>query len=110
MKIQRDIFARGVRMTQKYGELVDRADPLGMESFEAPWPKRVADLSTRGAGHPLISQDLGQHNYRRDPSPVVKPNGQCAHTDGPRPDFAMNLGMPIPVGTKRRYGPPKTDK
>lgn len=110
MKIQRDIFARGVRMQHKFEQLVDRADPLGTQTFDAPWPKRVDDLSKRAPGHPCTSQQYGQHNYRPDPSPVVKPNGQCARSDGPAPDLAMQLGMPIPVGTKRRLGPPRTDK
>lgn len=108
MKIQRDIFARGVRMTQKFDELVERADPLGIETFEVHRPMRVDELSK--TGKPCTSQEYGQRNYRRDPSPVVKPNGQCARSDGPAPDFAMNFAMPIPVGTKRRLGPPKTDK
>lgn len=108
MKIQRDIFARGVRMQHKFDELVGRADPLGIETFEVHRPMRVDELSKTGS--PCISQQYGQHNYRRDPSPVVKPNGQCARSDGPAPDFAMNLAMPIPAGTKRRLGPPKTDK
>jgi hypothetical protein len=108
MKIQRDIFARGVRMQHKFGELIGRSDPLGMESFEAHRPMRVDELSK--PGRPCTSQEYGQHNYRPDPSPVTKPNGQMARSDGPAPDLAMGLGMPIPVGTKRRLGPPRTDK
>jgi len=50
------------------------------------------------------------HNYRPDPSPVVKPNGECAHSDGPTLDVPMDFAMPIPVGTKRRLGPLRTDK
>lgn len=111
MKMHKDLFARGNRMTHKFGELIERSDPImGHATFEAPWPKRVDDLSKRGAGHPCTSQDYGLHNYRPDPSPVVKPNGRLARSDGPAPDLAMDLAMPIPVGTKRRLGPPKTDK
>jgi hypothetical protein len=108
MKIQRDIFARGVRMTHKFDELIGRSDPLGMETFDVPRPMRVDQLS-QGTG-PSTSQQYGQHNYRPDPSPVVKPSGQCAHSDGPSLDTAMVVGMPVPVGTKRRLGPPRTDK
>ena len=102
MKMKREVFSRGVRMTHPFEELVERGDPLGTETFEAEWPKRVDRLS--GMGRPFLSVDLGQHNDRPDASPVVKPSGRCANIDGPRPDFAMNHARPIPVGTKRRLG------
>lgn len=110
MKMKRDIFSRGARMQHQFEGLIDRNDPLGTATFEAPWPKRVEDLSKRGPGHPCTSQEHGLHNYRLDPSPICKPGGGYARSDGPVTDAAMELAMPIPVGTKRRLGPPRTDK
>lgn len=110
MKMKKEIFSRPTRMIHPFEQLVDRQDPLATQTFEAPWPKRVDDLSKPGAGRPCTSQDYGLHNYRPDSSPVVKPGGQCARSDGPTPDFAVELAMPVPVGTKRRLGPLKTDK
>jgi hypothetical protein len=108
MRIPKDIFARGNRMIFKFEGLLDRSDPLGTQTFDMPWPKRVDDLSK--PGRPCTSQDYGLHNYRPDPSPVCKPDGGYARSDGPAPDAAMELAMPLPVGTKRRLGPPKTDR
>jgi hypothetical protein len=110
MKMKREIFSRGVRMIHTFEGLIDRQDPLATQTFEAPWPKRVDALSEKAAGHPCTSQEYGLHNYRPDSSPVCKPGGGYAHSDGPLPDYAMDLAMPLPVGTKRRLGPPKTDK
>jgi hypothetical protein len=108
MKMKREIFSRGVRMTHTFEQLIDRQDPLGTQTFEAPWPRRVDDLSA--GSKPLESREHGLHNYRPDSSPVVTPGGRCARSDGPAPDLAMEFAMPIPVGTKRRLGPLKTDK
>ena len=110
MKMKKEIFSRGVRMTHTFEQLVDRQDPLATQTFEAKWPRRVSDLSASPAAPPYTSQSFGLHNDRPDSSPVVKPNGQCAHSDGPAPDYAMELARPVPVGAKRRFGPPKTDK
>jgi len=110
MKIPKDIFARGNRMIHKFEGLVERSDPLGTPTFDMPWPKRVDDLSKQAPGHHCTSQQYGLHNYRPDPSPICKPDGGYARSDGPAPDAAMELAYPIPVGTKRRYGPPYTDK
>jgi hypothetical protein len=106
----KDIFSRPVRMISKYGSLERRQDPLGVDTFEMPWPKRVDDLSKKCPGGTRTNQDYGVTNYRPDPSPICKPNGGFASTDGPAPDRAQELAMPLPVGTKRRLGPLKTDK
>jgi hypothetical protein len=110
VKMKREIFSRGVRMTHPFEELITRGDPLGTDTFSMDWPKRVDDLSKLAAGRPCSSQQYGQHNDRPDSSPVSKPGGGVAHMDGPAPDYAMIIGRPIPVGTKRRLGPPKADK
>jgi hypothetical protein len=110
MKMKKELFSRGVRMTHPFEQLIDRQDPLATQTFDMPWPRRVDDLSKRAPGHPCTSQDYGLHNDRNDSSPVVKPNGKCAHSDGPAPDYAMIEARPVPVGTKRRFGPLKTDK
>ena len=109
--MQRDIFRRGVRFIHKFGDLKDVADPLNsVGSFDPPWPKRIDDLSKMAAGKPLEVGADGQHMYREAPSPICKPAGGYASINGPMPDIAQEVGMPIPVGTKRRLGPLKTDK
>ena len=110
MKMKKELFSRGVRMTHPFEQLVDRQDPLATQTFDVKWPRRVDDLSKRGVTPAYTSQTYGLHNDRPDASPVVKPNGQCAHSDGPAPDYAMIEARSVPVGTKRRFGPPKTDK
>lgn len=108
MKMKREIFSRPNRMTHQFEQLLDRNDPLGTQTFDAPWPRRVDDLSA--GSKPLESREHGLHNDRPDSSPVVTPGGRAARSDGPAPDFAMAFGRPIPVGTKRRLGPLKTDR
>jgi len=110
MKMRREIFSRGVRMSHPFDELIDRSDPLGTgsESFEMFRPMRADDLSKHG--RELASTRLGQHNDRPDSSPICKPNGSCARMDGPLEDEAMDQARPVPVGTKRRLGPLRTDK
>jgi len=106
MRIKKEIFSRGVRFNHTFDELIDRQDPLGTQTFDAPWPKRPDQLHNS----PCTSQEYGLHNDRPDASPVVKPSGVCAHSDGPSLDTAMELARPVPVGTKRRLGPLRTDK
>lgn len=109
-----DFFRRGVRMQHKFGELESHDSPLGIGTFDVPWPKRVDNLEGSSAGHrelrPLEVQQHGEHQYRPSSSPICKPNGGYADINGPKPDYAQIYGMPIPVGTKRRLGPLKTDK
>jgi hypothetical protein len=111
--MKRDFFRRGVRMETTYGPLEERYDPLGTGHFDLPTPIQVSALGTPGApgrSRPLEIQDYGQHQYRESKSAVCKPSGGCASISGPEPDFAQTFAMPFPVGTKRRLGPPKTDK
>jgi hypothetical protein len=106
--MKREIFSRGVRMQHQFGKTEKINDPVQSETFDLPTP----DLSRTGGGRSYCAevQQYGQHNYRPDPSPVQKPNGEFASTQGPRPDFVEQITRPIPVGTKRRLGPLKTDK
>lgn len=112
--MKRDIFRRGVRMQHQFGETEKINDPLGNETFEVQWPRRIDTLSRGSAGNavmaPLEVQRQGEYNYRQQSSPISKPNGGFADINGPKPDYAQIYGMPIPVGTKRRLGPLKTDK
>jgi hypothetical protein len=106
--MKREVFRRGVRMTHEFGGLEGRNDPLGSQSFPFEGPQRVDELSTQG--RPKEVQQYGEHQYRPASSPICKPSGGYASTNGPAPDVAQIFGMPIPVGTKRRLGPLKTDK
>lgn len=108
--MKREIFRRGVRMTHQFGGLEGRNDPLGQGTFDPGFPERVSDLSHQGASKPLEVQRNGENFYRESPSPVCKPGGGYASLNGPTPDRPQEFAMPFPVGTKRRLGPPKTDK
>jgi hypothetical protein len=108
--MKRDIFRRGVRMQHHYGTLEQRNDPLGTETFEFNPPVRVDSLSKRAAMGPIEIRDKGEHLWREPRSAVVKPNGKAASFQGPAPDLAEEFARPIPVGTKRRLGPLRTDK
>ena len=106
-----DFFRRGVRMQHKFGELEKHDSPLGTGTFDIRAQERVSSLCNNGADvRPLEVQQHGEHQYRPSSSPICKPSGGYASTNGPAPDYAQIFGMPIPVGTKRRLGPPKTDK
>jgi hypothetical protein len=106
MKMKKEVFSRGVRMQHQFGDTINVNDPLQMHSFNVPLPEN------RLAGHSpgCEVQEYGEKNYRDAPSPVQKPNGSMASIDGPVLDLAEAHARPDPVGTKRRLGPPKTDK
>ena len=110
--MKRDFFRRGVRMQHQYGDTERINDPLGHSTWEPPdFPlpgSGVKRLS--GTGYPCEVQEKGEHQYRDSSSPIQKPSGGMASIQGPAPDMAQIFGMPWPVGTKRRIGPPKTDK
>jgi len=111
-RLKKDIFCRGVRMQHQFGELAEsqRNDQFirSTEVFEAPWPKRVDELSKPGKCYEV--QQYGQYGYRPEYAAVEKANNKLATIDGKVPDTAQAFAMPIPVGTKRRLGPLKTDK
>jgi len=109
--MKREIFRRGVRMTHQFGTLEGRDDPFfGTPTFDPRFPERVDALSKPGASPPLEIGTYGEHRYAPARSAVVKPNGQAASLSGPAPDLPEFLARPVPVGTKRRLGPLKTDK
>lgn len=110
MKMKREWFSRGVRMQHPFDELIDISGPMktSSDSFEIERPMRVDRLS--GTGKACYPNDYMLANDRPDPSPVCKPGGGRARMDSTRKDDAMELARPIPVGTKRRLGPIKTDK
>jgi hypothetical protein len=109
--MKQDFFRRGVRMIHKFGELEKHDSPLGVGTFGIHAPERIGTLGDNGDHvRPLHIQAHGEHQYRPSSSPICKPAGGYADINGPAPDFAQNLAMPMPVGTKRRLGPLKTDK
>lgn len=109
MKMTKDIFRRGVRMSHAFGDLTGVRDPLGNQTWEAPWPKRVDRLGQRGEMPMEISQH-GERTYRPHSSPVSKPAGGHASIQGPAPDIAQEYAMLIPVGTERKLQPPEPRK
>jgi hypothetical protein len=109
--VKREIFRRGVRMTHQFGTLEGRDDPFfGTPTFDPRFPERVDDLGKSGASPPLEIGTYGEHRAYPARSAVVKPNGEAASLSGPAADRPEFFGAPIPVGTKRRLGPLKTDK
>src|ERR1700678_1455821 len=106
-----DFFRRGVRMIHKFGDLEKHDSPLGIGTWDIDAPIRVSSMGNNGADdHPKHVQQNGEYTYRPSSSPVCKPGGGYASTNGPAPDLAQMFAMPVPVGTKRRLGPLKTDK
>jgi hypothetical protein len=105
-KLKKEIFSRGVRMIHKFGDLIKRSDPIQKDVFEPHFP---LGLNQRH-GTQLHQVDKGEHAYRPDSSPVVKPSGKPASFNGPAPDNAEVMARPVPVGTKRRKETLKTDK
>jgi hypothetical protein len=79
-------------------------------TFDLNPPVAVSNLSRPGTTGPREVQQYGESGYRRESSPVQKPGGGFATLDGPTPDPVEPFARPIPVGTKRRLGPPRTDK
>lgn len=111
-QIKKEIFSRAVRMTHQFGHLADRNDPFnsGTQTFDMPTPN-LSKFGGGGGKSPQVTvQQYGQHNYRPDSSPICKPSGGYADANGRMPDPAEVFGRPVPVGTKRRLGPPRTDK
>jgi hypothetical protein len=104
--LKRDIFRRDFRGSIPFGPLENRDDPLGTGNFEFNYPRRVDTLRSG----PQEIQTYGEHQYRPQSSPICKPNGGCASTDGPMPDYAQGAGILFPMGTKPRIGPLKTAK
>jgi len=104
--MKRDIFNRAVRMQIPFGNTEDRNDPMKVNTFDPPLP-----LGKLAGRTPAIEcQQYGEQGYRKESSPIQKPSGGFATCDGPAPDPSEQLSRPIPVGTKRRLGPLKTDK
>ena len=104
--MKRDIFRRGVRMQHHFGTLEQRNDPLGTETFDFKPPVRPDQTTSP----PIDVRTHGERQYFPPRSAVVKPTGDAASFGGYVPDVAENMARPIPVGTKRRLGPLRTDK
>jgi hypothetical protein len=99
MKIKRDIFNnRGNRMQHRFGRLTDD-DPLSGDTFDPQFPV-FPEQNSKG----LMAKRHGL--YRESPrplSPVVKPDGSGrASFNGPKPDVADAVAMPLPANTKKR--------
>jgi hypothetical protein len=104
--MKKDFFSRGVRMIHPFGKTEEINDPLQHNTWDLPLPANRIGGNSPGCE----VQQYGESNYLEDRSPIQKPSGEMASTQGPNPGLAEVLARPIPVGTKRRYGPLKTDK
>lgn len=115
--MKRDWFNRGVRMVHQFGGIEERNGPYSKgETWEPPdFPFPIKRLT--GTGTPIEISKYGLRSYREDPSPVCKPSGGYAETQGPanHPDQAEEAARPVPVGTKKRsssgsaWGPAQPD-
>jgi hypothetical protein len=105
--VKKEIFSRGVRMIHQFGRTEQINDPMQSNTFDLPKPN-LSRLAEPSPGCEV--QGYGERNYRDATSPIQKPSGAMADMNGPAPDFAELYGRPVPVGTKRRLGPPSTDK
>lgn len=110
--MERDIFRRGVRMVHKFGETEKQNDPLQTNTFDfqaAQERTRVRDLS--GHTGPCTVKEYGETRSWAPPrSPVQKPNGQLASTEGPTHDMADEVASVYPTSTKKRVDHKSTDK
>lgn len=105
--MKREIFSRPTRFIHKFGETEARDDPMERHTFEFKGPENP---NGGGRSAPCEVQTYGETGYRPASSPVQKPGGGFATLDGPALDLAEDFARPVPVGTKRRLGPLKTDK
>ena len=105
--LKRDRFTAATRMTHTFGETAQIADPMGRRTFEVTVPNGHTTQHTP----PITVQKFGEHKAWGEPrSPVAKARGGHASINGPAIDDVAMFAMPVPTGTKRRGGPPKTDK
>lgn len=103
--MKRDWFNRGVRMVHQFGGIEERNGPFSKgETWDAPdFPLPIKRLGG-SLGEKREIQEYGLKPYRDDPSPICKPSGGYASTQGPasHPDRAEEAARPVPVGTKKR--------
>jgi hypothetical protein len=92
--MNRDFFRRGTRFVHEYGSL-ETANHPG-DTFAIPAPRRVDQLCTP----PVSVQQEGERRYWGERSPIVKPNGSFASTNGPEPERGPFATVVVP-GRKR---------
>lgn len=101
MKLKREFFNRGVRMQHRFGEELNRDPVFGSgQTFDAPQPIGINKLAENTRS--LNIQRDGQYRWDQPTSPIIKPNGRAANTNGPAPDYAYDIAAPIPSSTKKR--------
>jgi hypothetical protein len=96
--VNRDFFRRGTRFSHTYGALEAEADPLQMHTFRFPRPTRIDQLCSP----PVEVQNYGERRWGAGRSAVVTPAGRITSLEGPDPDRAFSIAMPIPVNTVAR--------
>jgi len=111
--VRSDIFKRPARMVHKFGEIERVNDPLGTSTFdfyEQHKRTRVTDLGRNNVRSCTVKQYGEYDMFNPSRSGVEKPGGGLASINGPKPDYAEEIGAPIPWSTKKRVGHLKTDK
>lgn len=98
IKLKRDIFHRGTRMTHRFGPVAED-DPLSLRETFRPDTPTFPELRSR----PFGVKSQGDYRYCEPLSPIVKPNGgRKASLNGPAPDYAGEAAATIPAGTVKR--------
>ena len=108
-----DIFKRPTRMVHKFDAIERSNDPMGTSTFdfyEQHKRTRVSELGNHRVRSCTVQQHGEYEMFSPSRSAVEKPGGGLASISGPKPDYAEQLGAPVPVSTKKRVNHLKTDK
>lgn len=98
IKLKRDIFHRGTRMTHRFGPETED-DPIATRSTFRPDVPTFPDSGSR----PFSVKAQGDYRYCEPLSPIVKANGgRKASLNGPAPDAASEMAATPPAGTVKR--------
>lgn len=95
-KLKKEMFARSVRMTHRFGENDDPV--MGGEYFDAPYP----NLPKGGGSKGFTGKQKGLSVYTEPMSGVDKFKGGKASLAGPKPDIADMIAERTPISTKQR--------
>jgi hypothetical protein len=98
-KLKREMFARAVRMTHRFG---DKDDPFQKsEYFDAPYPDGIKSVNQNGKGR-YTGKEKGLAVFTEPYSGVDKARGGRASLSGPRPDVPDAVAETAPTSTKMR--------
>lgn len=101
MKLKREIFRRGTRMTHRFGPNTS-PDPFDSSSFDPGFPIAPNVRHSKS----LEVQREGEYRFLDPQSPVVSTKtGRAASTNGPAPDLSDPIAQTVPSNTVKRRVP-----